>query len=196
MGKNSHNILAINPGSRYFGVAVFHNSDLREWTTKVLSTKPLRQKIQPKADAPLAQKHGGFSVAEKKKEIKSIISEYLDVHSITIVALKQLHPSRTSSALSSLVSIITTLAQVRKRKIVEYSIDEIKQKLISSGRLNKKCLMDEVALRYPYLHRELERERKHKNPYLIRMFEAVALGTVCWNDVDSKGQKIRLHTQQ
>jgi hypothetical protein len=33
-----------------------------------------------------------------------------------------------------------------------------------------------VTARYPFLIHELEREKKHKHPYFVRMFEAIAAG--------------------
>jgi type VI protein secretion system component VasA len=41
-----------------------------------------------------------------------------------------------------------------------------------------------VASEYPILYHELEKERSHRNPYYIRMFEAVALGSACLHQLD------------
>jgi hypothetical protein len=46
------------------------------------------------------------------------------------------------------------------------------------GMPNKMVIAGVVAIRYPFLARELQNERRHKHPYFVRMFEAVAAGIV------------------
>ena len=39
---------------------------------------------------------------------------------------------------------------------------------------------------YPALAYDLERETQNRNPYRVRMFEAVALAAVCWQQIENK----------
>jgi hypothetical protein len=65
-------------------------------------------------------------------------------------------------------------------KVYEYSIKELEEIFLRDERHNKKNLVEKMVSDYPFLIHELEKERAHKNPYHIRMFEAVALGAACF----------------
>jgi hypothetical protein len=41
-----------------------------------------------------------------------------------------------------------------------------------------------VTAQYPFLTHPFEKEKRNKSPYFIRMFEAIALGIVCFNQLD------------
>jgi hypothetical protein len=159
-------ILAINPGTRYLGIAVFIDTELRDWAVRVI----------------------------KGKSITECVMDYVNQYGINVIAIKKLHVSRSSKALRRIADEIENLAVNRRLVLHEYSIDELKEKLLSENRRNKHLLMEEISARYPFLLSDLEKESNHKNPYLIRMFEAVALGTVCFNAIDTgkkKGREIK-----
>jgi len=71
---------------------------------------------------------------------------------------------------------LENLAANKKIIFYEYSIDDLKKKLLSETLGNKHLLMEEISKRYPFLLSDLQRESVHKNPYLVRMFEAVVWG--------------------
>jgi hypothetical protein len=156
MLKKPFNILAINPGTRYLGIAFFNDTELREWGIKVI----------------------------KGKKTEGLLLELINRFSINVVTLKKLHPSRTSPALRTLVSSIGQIAKGHNLPLYDFSIGEIKEELLTPDQKNKTALMQEVALRHPFLFQEMQREEKNRNPYLIRMFEAIALGIVCFNRLD------------
>ncbi len=162
-------ILSINPGSRYLGIAVFFGTELRDWAIRVVHGKDGRQKATA---------------------VREMVLDYVDRYGINVLALKKLHPSRSSQAVRNLITEIRRAASRHKLALCELSIDEVKSGLLSQARGNKRRLMEEVALRYPFLFNEMQREQKNKNPYLIRMFEAVALGIVCFSKLDSGMQKV------
>jgi hypothetical protein len=151
-------ILAINPGTRYLGIAVFIGTDLRYWAMKIV----------------------------KGKSIKDCIMRYVNQYGINVISIKKLHASRSSKALNKIVGQIKNLAAMGKVILDEYSINELKEKLLSEARGNKQLLMKEISVRYPFLFSDFQRESNHKNSYLIRMFEAVALGTACFEDIDTR----------
>lgn len=148
-------ILAINPGSRYVGFAVFHDGDIRDWGVKVLPSG---------------------NPAAKKKAFRDLVLKVVRTHSIDSLILKSLHPARSSDTLDSLVREIIVIAKAQKLIVRRYSVDEVKSALSSSAKTNRRGLMEIVAGRFPFLYSECERERKSRNAYRIRMFEAVALG--------------------
>ena len=154
-------ILAINPGTRYTGVAVFVGTD-RDWAVKVI----------------------------KGKNITDCVMGDVNQDGINVISIKKLHVSRSSKALKRIADGIERFAASRKIGLREYSIDELKENILSETRGNKRLLMEEVSARYPFQSSDLQKESNHKNAYLVRMFEAVALGTVCFNDIDAGKRKV------
>ena len=55
---------------------------------------------------------------------------------------------------------------------------------------NKQTLMNELIQKFPFLRRQFEREQNIKNQYHIRMFEAVAVALVCFNELDTQCRKV------
>lgn len=164
-------ILSINPGSRYLGVAIFDGAELCDWAVRVVKGKDIR---------------------EKRRFVREFIGEESNRYGVSVLVLKKSHPSRSSYALGHIVSEAKSLAVRQNLTLQEFSIDEVKRHLLSAGRGNKKLLMEEVAARYPFLFREVQREEKNKSPYLIRMFEAVGMGIVCFNQLDSGNAKVAI----
>lgn len=163
MQKEDHKILAINPGSRYVGIAVFLGTELRDWAVKVI---------------------------KKERKIVDIISHYIHHYGITHCAVKKLHHSRTSRALNQAMGLLKNYVNSHIGCLYEYSIDDVKKNLLPNEKTNKKRLMDEIVLRYPFLQNDLNREGRSKNPYLIRMFEAVGIGTCCLQEIDKAQRNI------
>lgn len=158
MPRKPITILAINPGIRYLGIALFEQLDLREWAVKYIR---------------------GSTSREKLKKAKAVVGVLLDRYEPDILVLKQLHPSRSSANLNRLVGAIKQAAKLRRIKLRQYSIKQVKAFYWPKRRTNKKKLADTLASRYPALAHDLARELANKHPYYIRMFEAVALGAIC-----------------
>lgn len=169
MGTNQANILAINPGSRHMGIAVFCEMELREWSIKIL------HKVTSK---------------EKEELAIEIIQEMIRLYCINKVVIKKLHPSRSSSNLEHILSALKKCILKSSIELCEYSLDAVENFLITSQRKNKTNIMQEVVTRYPFLNHELEMERRNKNHYFIRMFEAVALGITCLNRLEKEDVKV------
>ncbi len=163
MAAKPTRILAINPGSKYLGLAVFEGMDLRFWTIKVLKGKWSPEKI---------------------KKARAILYDLIDRYGVNTVALKNLHRSRNSRNLNQMVNKIKDLLRRRGLETYQYSIKEIEEHFSSGLRINKRQMAEMVVSVYPFLRSEFERERKSKNPYFIRMFEAIALGVRCLNQLD------------
>lgn len=163
MLKKPLTILAINPGTSYLGIAIFQGSELRDWRIKVFKGKWSKEKMD---------------------KIKSILLGLIDQYNPNILAIKRLNPSRTSSNLNKLTSKIKDICQMNGLKVYQYSIKEVEAFFSPDEKINKKKLTEIIASEYPILFFELNREKAHKNPYYIRMFEAVALGSVCFYQLD------------
>ncbi|HUI30727.1 MAG TPA: hypothetical protein VLX91_10955 [Candidatus Acidoferrales bacterium] len=164
-------IIAVNPGWRHTGIAVFRESELDDWWVK-----SMRQK----------------TVDQAHHDITAMISDIMDTNKSEVLAIKKLHPARSSKNLMEITKRLKNWAARKGLLVCEYSIKEIEAFLLSSGRLNKTHLMEEVAARYPILYSELEKGRRSKSYYLGRAFEAVALGMICLTKLEgkSKGRSI------
>ena len=156
-------ILAINPGSRYLGVASFQQAELRDWGVKVLK--------------------GKWS-GEKMEMAKKTVSILMDCWRPDVLAIKLLHPARSSRNLKGLVAKVKELSKRRGLKVYQYSIKELEDFFSPKERINKRKLTEIIALQHAELLPELEKERSRKNPYHLRMFEAVALGSMCFHQLD------------
>ena len=158
MSNKLYKILAINPGSRYIGVAVFYGNALQDWQIKNVPGRPEKQKLA---------------------KAKDIVIRLIERHEPDMIVLKKLHSSRTSIHLKRIANLIEKLAYQRKIEIRSYSIKQVKDFVLSSKPKNKVRLAEVLANRYPDLMHEFKKEILSKNHYHIRMFEAVALGAVC-----------------
>ena len=160
MARKTLRIVGINPGTRYLGLAVFCGHELRDWQVKNLD--------------------GRWSDDKIAKTLSALLS-LIDSYEANILAVKRLNPSRSSPNLNKLATEIENLSKMRKLRICAYSIDEIKR-YFQQG--NKKNLAEIMASAYPILYHELRKEQTNLNPYYIRMFEAVALGSLCLRRLD------------
>ncbi|MEX1138910.1 MAG: hypothetical protein WEF53_06175 [Bacteroidota bacterium] len=160
-------ILAVNPGGRYVGLAVFYGSDLRDWRVRSLGRTPRN---------------------DREKVLINLVSKTIRIHGANALVIKAFHPARSPQHLRSLVRKVKEIAKAEGLRIRELSINELKAKLGSNGCANKRDLMENVAARYPFLYPELEREKKCKTHYPTRMFEAVALGAAISSDLEQKGR--------
>lgn len=123
------------------------------------------------------------------KKILRTISRRVDQHDINALAIKKLHRSRSSQNLKLLARRIKDLARRRRIKVYEYSIKEMEAAILPDEKANKKIMAEKTVSRYPVLYNEFNRETNSRNPYYIRLFEAVALGSVCLSRLDGRRSK-------
>jgi Holliday junction resolvasome RuvABC endonuclease subunit len=128
----------------------------------------------------------------KGKSITDCVTDYVNQYEINVIAIKKLHASRSSKALRRITNEIENFAIKQKLDFHEYSINELKENLLSETLGNKRILMEAVSERYPFLMADCQKEVKNKNPYFVRMFEAIALGIVCFNAVDTGTEKVEI----
>ena len=163
MFQGSLTILAINPGTKYIGIAIFQPPDLVYWGIRVLKGKWSQEKI---------------------RNVETALQNHIDKYHINLLVLKKLHASRSSANLNYLVKLIKELARKKGIELSFYSLNDVKEFLAAGVKTNKMDIAGIVTARYPFLIHELEREKKHKHPYFVRMFEAIAAGVVAFNRLD------------
>jgi Holliday junction resolvasome RuvABC endonuclease subunit len=159
MNRRPQKIIGINPGTRYLGLTVLDGSELLDWRIKVFPGKWTKEKMNKMLEV-----------------ISGLIEKYRPRH----ISLKKLHSSRSSKNLKTLVSKIVAIAKRNKIKVVRYSIQEIEILFLKDKKHNKRNIAERIALDYPALIHEIKKEKRNRNPYYIRAFEAVALGIACF----------------
>jgi len=163
MPKESPRILAVNPGSRYIGFAAFRGPELLDWGVRVITAKTPRGRVRVAGH---------------------ILKEAIERFQPDTLAVKRLDSSRSSTSLDRLTDSIRELSRRRKLKVHQYSITQLKHGLCSEVNGNKRRLAAEVAGTYPILSRYFQKEMANRHPYHLRMFEAVALGVVCYRQAE------------
>lgn len=164
MVKKITTIIGINPGTRYLGISVFHGSELMDWRVKVVQGKQSKEKIE---------------------RAMKIVSGFIEEYRPDALSIKKIHSSKSSINLNKLVTKIKESSKRKRLKVYEYSIKELEEFFLPEGRTNKKKIAEEITSKYPVLSNELNSEKKRKNPYHIRMFEAVSLGSICFYQLDN-----------
>jgi len=160
MPKKLIKILAINPGTRYIGIAVFEGPELLDWRVKVFKGKWSKEKL---------------------KKILASVRLSIERYEPDALVIKRLHRCRSSANLNLLVTRIKQLARRKGLRAYQYSIKEAETFLIRDYRANKRNLAELLASKYPELMHEFNKEKTNKNSYYLRMFEAVGLGAVCFH---------------
>lgn len=128
---------------------------------------------------------------EKYRKSLDIVTELVERYRPEALALKRLHPSRSSVDLDRLVQEIAELAEQRGITVCRYGIKELEAFFNVGGRRNKRKMAEAIVSEYAMLHSELQKEfdpdphKRNKNSYYVRMFEAVALGAVCFHEMDN-----------
>jgi hypothetical protein len=163
MLKKPITIIAVNPGTKYVAIAVFRGIELREWFIKTFK--------------------GPWS-AMKMKTILSAISDLIERYKANALAIKCLHHSRSSRNLDLLVSKMKNEGKRRRIRVHEYSIGQMENAFCPGERGTKRRMAEALILEYPALWGEFEKEKRRKNPYYTRLFEAIALGSICQDDLD------------
>jgi len=160
MFHESITILTINPGTKNLGIAVLEAEDLIFWGVKVLK--------------------GKWSPA-KMRSVERILDQLIEQYRVTVLVVKQVHPSRSSRHLNSLIGAIEKLARNRKLRIKHYTLEDVKESSGLGAKANKMELAEWIVGRYRFLAKDLDREKKHKHSYFVRMFEAIAAGILAFN---------------
>lgn len=168
MPKKPIKIIGVNPGTRYMGLAFFNGAELRDWRVRVVK---------------------GVWSKKKLKKVVNVLSDFIDQYEPNVIAIKTIHPSRSSKNLKQLISQIKKLSEESGLRIYEYSVQELEEFFFNENKTNKNEMAGVLAGKYLDLSDELKKEETNKNPYYIRMFEAVALGSVCFEKLENRSRR-------
>lgn len=73
------------------------------------------------------------------------------------------------------------MAKRKQLKVCQFSIREVEEIYLAGEKFNKRNLAERLVSDYPYLVHEIGKEKALRNPYHVRMFEAVGLGAAYFN---------------
>ena len=145
--------LGISVGTLSMGLAVFKGTELVHWRVKTFKGKWNKKKMEM---------------------VVSRVAKYVKRYEVAYVALKVPHRSRSSRSLNKLIDAINEFAKEDGIKINSFTIEEIEKKFCPKGmRRNKQLLIEYTLAVYPYVTPEYNREKRSKNPYYLKLFEAI-----------------------
>ena len=159
--KKITKIIAIDPGTRYWGAAVFKGNNLREATVKILTTN--------------------HSPANRLKEAKELFLSLAEDYAPSILVLEKpfFFWSKQAHLLDVMIDEIKSLAKKKKMRVYEYSPRTARKIVCGNGNTSKKGMAEFLVSTYPELRIRLNQDRKYKELYWGHAFDAVGLG-VCY----------------
>jgi Holliday junction resolvasome RuvABC endonuclease subunit len=158
--KKINKILAIDPGTRYWGIAVFKDGKLSESMVKVLTAN--------------------HSPANRLKEARKVFASLIeDFEPDTLVLEKPFFFwSKQAHFLDTLVDELKSLAKKEKMAVYEYSPRTIRKVVCGNGNTTKREMAKFLTSLYPGLLIHFKQEKRYKELYWGHMFDAVGVG-VC-----------------
>jgi len=162
MPKNeeSKRILALRPGSRELGVAVFEQEDLIAWKV-----------------ANFRQPHLPLLLVGMRKRLHSLIEFYEpDLMAMESISLKR---RRISPYLDAITGIIHVVALEANLELRCFGQKEIRQVLCGSTRSTGRDLVTCIIASYPKVRPYADWTSRWQESYWMPMFTAIAVGLVC-----------------
>ena len=156
MTKRPNTLLALDPGLRELGFAVFAGGRLAD--RGVLSLRSLPQSRR---------------LPEARRQLRQWVRSYRP----RALAIEQTHrhPVPWLDDLYRLVRSAILLADRRGIRLATYSPQTIRKTVVGNGWATKREVAQVVAARYPALRIYVTQDRKWKERYWQNMFDAIAL---------------------
>lgn len=153
-------ILAMAPGKREFGVAVFDGIELIYFAVRTVSRRR--------------------SAAIQREEITELLSELFTRFKPQFVALKAVSKyQQTSVAIKEIVKLIKRQAKAKQVSIIEISLDQVKSLADDAEKRTQKKAFQILVTLYPELKQFSGRPNRWQNDYYHNLFSAVSVGVVC-----------------
>jgi len=157
MPKSNSKILAIDPGTKYMGVAFLDGAKLVYHGVSVI---------------------GGIMPHEKLREGRKIILRLIkDLKPNVLIVEKAFFANnRTAALLNVFVDEIRAIGKRKRLKVISYAPTTVRKFICGDGRAGKKTLSEVIVSKYPELKVYLTQDRAWKEKFHQNMFDAVALG--------------------
>jgi Holliday junction resolvasome RuvABC endonuclease subunit len=164
--QNSPVILSIDPGTRELGFAVLQGETLLYYGVKTVTNR--------KAPSQVLETITNF--------IRGLIEKY---EPSTLAIEKMFITQKNSALLYVAAEQIKAVAKEAEITIWEQSPSAIRKRLCKAGRARKREVAKLIADRYPELLRYYDRTKHWEIEYYANLFDAVAVGLVCFEDYKS-----------
>lgn len=158
-------LLAIDPGTREIGVAVFDGAGLCYYGVKTIK----RRRLPPRV-----------LLAEITRYVAALIQAYRP----QALAIERTFLIQKSAALLQVAAAeIKRTAKGQGLAVYEYAPAEVRRALCQSKKATKRATARRIAERFPELARYLEQQTRWGELYWANMLDAVAVGLVCLNEL-------------
>ncbi|MEP6912950.1 MAG: crossover junction endodeoxyribonuclease RuvC [bacterium] len=164
---SKHRILAVDPGTREIGVAVLDGDELIYYAVKTIRERGTAQKVLRQAVAVVVDLIGAYE------------PDCLAIEKMFVV-------QKSAALLSVLAEEIKSAARGTGLDVYEYAPTTIRKFICQTGKATKSDVAKIVAGRYPELARHLKAITRWEEKYYANMFDAVAVGLMCRQEVSGK----------
>jgi crossover junction endodeoxyribonuclease RuvC len=157
MQTQHRRILAIDPGTRFMGIAFLDDGKLVYHTVAVIPT--------------------GHSPHQTLQRARDAVVRLIDDLEPSVVAVERtfFNQSRHTALLNVLFDEIRSVARRRRLAFVSHAPSTIKKFTCGNGRADKKQVATVVVARFPELKVFLTQDRAWKERFHQNMFDALAL---------------------
>jgi len=154
-------ILTIDPGTRYWGVSVFHGRDIFTCMVKNLSAK----------DSP----------RNRLREARKIFLGLCRDHVPDILIIEKLHFSRESQSeyLGRIIRELKRLSKKKHLRVTEYSPETVRRVVCKDVNATKEHISEAICQFYPELKMCLNQNHKCNHGYWGCMSKSIGLG-ICY----------------
>lgn len=161
--KRSQRILAIDPGTRFWGWAVLRDEELYDCGVRTLKTNK--------------------SSRSRLIEARKVFSRLLENHAPHVLAIEKpfFFWSKQSNLLNQIIRELKSMAKKKRIKVLEFSPRTVRKAVCGDGNATKRGMAKVLAMKFPDLAVRLNQDRKYKDLYWGHAFDAVGLG-VCWSN--------------
>ena len=160
---NKHRILAIDPGTKELGVAVLEDAELVYYAVKTVRDRSTAQSIL--------------------QQIAKITSDLVVKFHPESLAIEKMFIVQKSAALLSVAAEEMKSVASYRLDVYEYAPKTVRKFICQDGAATKREVARVVAERYPELRRHLQTRNKWDEKYYANIFDAVAVGLMCSNEI-------------
>lgn len=155
--KQPKRILAVDPGTRYLGVAIMEDDEPIYYAVKTIKINQVDSK--------------------RLDEAKTIIQKLIDIYRPEILVIEKPKPhwSKQSELLNKIIKAIQDVAKNNKMGIKKFSPKEIRKIICGNAKATKNEMLDVLLQQYPKLQIILK-SRQIKDRYWNHLFDAMILG--------------------
>jgi crossover junction endodeoxyribonuclease RuvC len=164
MSADQTRILAIDPGTRELGVAVLSEGELLYYGVKTIRRRG--------------------SASEILNQVRQVILRLIADYKPRYLAIERMFLIHKSAALLNVTADeIKVVAKEQGLAVYEYAPTVVRKMICRTGKATKKQAAKIIAGQYPELARYLEQRSKWETLYYANMFDAIAVGLCCQQEM-------------